>query len=93
MASDRQPSPGRLTRLKTVLMGSVFAVALGGIVAGETVLFDGRSAQAQNLSAPTPQTQAQAAVPSFADVVERVTPAVVSIRVKTEETGSTQLGG
>jgi serine protease Do len=69
------------SRVKALLLGSVFALALGGIVAGETSLMFGNTAQAQNLSQP--QTPA---VFSFADMVQRVQPAVVSIRVKTDET-------
>lgn len=85
MSSDRNSRPGRSSRVKSLLLGSVFALALGGIVAGESVVFSGSSAVAQNLSAP-PATAAETAQPfSFADVVSRVTPAVVSIRVKTDE--------
>lgn len=69
------------SRVKALLLGSVFALALGGIVAGETAFIFDNTAQAQNLSQP--QTQA---VFSFADMVQRVQPAVVSIRVKTDET-------
>ncbi len=69
------------SRVKALLLGSVFALALGGIVAGETALIFDSPANAQNLSQP--QTQA---VFSFADMVQRVQPAVVSIRVKTDET-------
>ncbi|PKR88950.1 serine protease [Pleomorphomonas diazotrophica] len=69
------------SRVKALLLGSVFALAIGGIVAGETALIFDNTAQAQNLSQP--QTQA---VFSFADMVQRVQPAVVSIRVKTDET-------
>jgi Trypsin-like serine proteases, typically periplasmic, contain C-terminal PDZ domain len=69
------------SRVKALLLGSVFAAALGGIVAGETAFIFDNAAQAQNLSQP--QTQA---VFSFADMVQRVQPAVVSIRVKTDET-------
>jgi serine protease Do len=69
------------TRVKSLLLGSVFALALGGIVAGETTFIFGNTAQAQNLSVTPSQTTF-----SFADMVERVQPAVVSIRVKTDET-------
>lgn len=69
------------SRVKAILLGSVFALALGGIVAGETAFVFGNTAQAQNLSQPQSQSGF-----SFADMVERVQPAVVSIRVKTDET-------
>ncbi|MBS1168882.1 MAG: degP [Proteobacteria bacterium] len=70
------------SRVKALLLGSVFALALGGIVAGETAFIFDNTAQAQNLSQP----QNSQPVFSFADMVQRVQPAVVSIRVKTDET-------
>jgi serine protease Do len=77
-------------RLKAVLVGSVFALALGGFALGEASYVFGNAANAQNLSAPP---AAAPTVPSFADVVERVQPAVVSIRVKTDEPVSVARGG
>ncbi|WP_237154992.1 Do family serine endopeptidase [Oryzibacter oryziterrae] len=72
------------SRVKSLLLGSVFALALGGIVVGESSYFLNSPAHAENLSTQVPQ--AQQPVFSFANVVERVQPAVVSIRVKTDET-------
>lgn len=66
--------------LKSLLLGTVFALALGGVVVGETNTFFSQPARAENLSIP--QTQQPF---SFADMVSRVQPAVVSIRVKTDE--------
>ncbi len=84
MSNETNTSSRRSTRLKGLLLGSVFAVALGGIVTGEATFFSHDSAYAQNLSAqPAPTQMAQPF--SFADVVERVQPAVVSIRVKADE--------
>jgi serine protease Do len=77
-------------RIRTLLVGSVFALALGGIVLGETTYIFGNTAHAENLSVP-PATASQP-VFSFADVVERVQPAVVSIRVKTDETVAMNAG-
>lgn len=70
-------------RTKRVLLGGVFALALGGLVAGEAVLLPDTTAQAQNITAEINQPL------SFADVVERVQPAVVSIRVKSDEGAQT----
>jgi serine protease Do len=77
----RTSNKSATSRVKALLLGSVFALALGGIVAGETAFIFGNTAQAQNLSEPQSQP-----VFSFADMVQRVQPAVVSIRVKTDET-------
>jgi serine protease Do len=90
MSLETKPRAGRASRLKGVLLGSVFALALGGIVAGEAVVFSDNTAQAQNLSA---QVATPAQPFSFADVVERVQPAVVSIRVKTDESGPQAMNG
>lgn len=63
---------------KTVLAGTVAVLALGSAGLGTQAVLTGTTANAQSVSAETPQ----AAVPfSFADVVERVSPAVVSVRV------------
>lgn len=88
-----------LKRRKSVLLASAFALGLTGVLAGETV-FDSKPAtaevvQAQNLSR---QNQIQNTVPSqqpgFADIVDTVKPAVVSVRVKTErETSSFSIEG
>lgn len=87
MSTAPNNNTGRKNRLKGILLGSVFALALGGIATGEAILFDGGPANAQNLSAP-PAASAPAQPFSFADVVQRVQPAVVSIRVKTDESSS-----
>jgi len=74
------------SRLKSTLLASVFALAIGGVVIGDSGLLATSPAQAENLSIPS-QTQQPF---SFADVVERVQPAVVSIRVKTDEVQQAQ---
>lgn len=78
--SETDKKPGRST-VRKVLMGTVFALALGGFAIGEVNYVLTQPALAQNLSEP--QTQQPF---SFADMVERVQPAVVSIRVKTDQT-------
>ncbi|WP_246329546.1 Do family serine endopeptidase [Chthonobacter rhizosphaerae] len=65
--------------MKRALLGGVFALTLGGLVAGQTVFPLDTPANAQNISEAIQQPL------SFADVVERVQPAVVSIRVKATE--------
>ncbi len=82
----RRATPVRRSGFR-MLLG---AVGIGALVAGagtvSGVFAPGQTAAiAQNLSAPTAATPAPAVLApvSFADVVERVKPAVVSIRVKT----------
>ena len=65
-------------RTVALLVGTFLAGAVGAtFVDGKVVL----PAQAQNLSSQVPG-DAQVSVPSFADIVDRVSPAVVSIQVK-----------
>ncbi|PLX39081.1 MAG: hypothetical protein C0606_00615 [Hyphomicrobiales bacterium] len=66
-----------MPRTKTVLMASALAIGMTGVIAGQSVLFTGDSAQAEQIIAAT-------APASFADLVETVSPAVVSIRVKAQ---------
>ncbi|MDX6806582.1 Do family serine endopeptidase [Terrihabitans rhizophilus] len=83
-------SGGALARRKRALLASAFALGLGGLVAGEAMLSSSTDAQAQvtqvqnlsqnnNLRDEAPRQQQI----SFADVVETVKPAVLSVRVKT----------
>jgi serine protease Do len=79
----------RLTRFRISLLGAaaLAALAAAGVASPDAGL-------AQNLSAP-PSAQMLQTVPSFADVIDRVKPAVVSVRVKTEAqaSGSTSAPG
>jgi serine protease Do len=78
-----------LNRRRAALMGSVFAVALAGAVVVEPVFGPAVPAFAQNpIQAP-----AVSQPPSFADIVEAVKPAVVGVRVKTEEDEESRGGG
>ncbi len=83
MTINTQPHPdtgGILKRRRTALLGSVFAVALAGVLVAGPVLGP-VTAFAQNpIQAPAVNQP-----PSFADIVEAVKPAVVGVRVKTEE--------
>ena len=83
----------RMSKFRGILLASVFALGVTGIVAGEALLADTNPANAQitqvqnlsnqnNLTQKAPERQNQL---SFADIVETVQPAVVSVRVKTEE--------
>lgn len=68
--------------LRTALLGAVAVVAVGGTVA-QTSLLGNESAYAQQIK-PQP-APSQIAPGSFADVVDRVSPAVVSVKVKITE--------
>lgn len=87
MSLQNEQKTNRFSGLKRVLLGTVFAAAIGGAVAGEALLTPQAPAYAQNLSTQVPQQPF-----SFADVVEKVQPAVVSIRVRTTETASNEGG-
>ncbi|WP_075217510.1 Do family serine endopeptidase [Mongoliimonas terrestris] len=76
MTNPHTSSNRRRSSLKQALIGGVAALTIGGLVAGETLLVPDIAANAQNISDQIQQPL------SFADVVERVQPAVVSIRVK-----------
>jgi len=73
------PPGGILRRRRSVLLAGVLAVAVTGFAAGQIVpqVFSPAIAQ---ITTDRPATQM-----SFADVVERVSPAVVSVRVKIDE--------
>ena len=76
--STQVAAPDRTVRRKT-LMAGVASLLVVGALAGVEVLAPTPSAQAQvPVAAPTPQTF------TFAPIVDRVRPAVVSIRVKGE---------
>ncbi len=82
--NDTQPKTGILARRRTRLMAAVFGLGVAGAVAGNFVLVPSVTpAYAQS------QSQAAPAQPfGFANVVQKVRPAVVSIKVKTETTAN-----
>ncbi len=85
---DLSPKPtGVLRRRKSVLLAGVLGVALAGFAAGQIVPQTFSPAIAQIT------TDRPAAQMSFADVVERVSPAVVSVRVKLEQPRSSGVDG
>lgn len=81
-AGAPRPLPGSGQKLRTALLGAVATAAMAGI------LVEGFGLPGQALAAPAAiEAPAPAAVPaSFADIVERVRPAVVSVKVKVTET-------
>ena len=83
MTQSSSPRPqGVLARRRNLLLGSVFALALGGVVAVQPALGPSTPALAQGaLTAPS---GIAAQYPSFADIVEAVKPAVVSVRVRSD---------
>jgi serine protease Do len=82
MIKSDQNQPGSRGKLRAALLGAVAVVALGG-VATETTLMGSYPVHAAQIEAqPAP---AQIAPGSFADVVDRVSPAVVSVKVKITE--------
>ena len=86
--SDQKTPPGRGPGLRTALLGAVAAAALTGALANGIV--SPHQAYAESSVQPAP-AQAVAASPaaspvSFADVVDHVRDAVVSVKVKITET-------
>lgn len=76
-------SSSLVKRHRTLLLGSALALALTGVMAPQPFGLTGPALAQSALSAPN-----TAQPTGFADVVEAVKPAVVGVRVKTEETVS-----
>ena len=75
-------TPSSRVTLRAALLGAAAVIAVGG-VATETTLLSANPVHAAQIAAqPAPD---QIAPGSFADVVDRVTPAVVSVKVKITE--------
>jgi serine protease Do len=83
------PSVGVLKRHRSFLLAGIFAFAIAGFAAGQAFLPNntGSSAVAQ-ITTDRPAHQY-----SFADVVERVRPAVVSVKVKVDAPQTMSLEG
>ena len=71
---------GLFKRRRAVLLASVFGLALSGLAASQIVLPGLSSPALAQISTDRPAGQY-----SFADVVERVRPAVVSVKVKMDQ--------
>ncbi|MDB5569052.1 MAG: htrA [Hyphomicrobiales bacterium] len=83
--------------LRKAFLGAAAAVVIGGSL-GAAVLMPPGAVQAQTATAPQVRTQAPVVtipgtVPSFADVIDRVKGAVVSVRVRVAETGDAETTG
>jgi len=74
------PAKGSFARRRKALAAGTVAMGVAGLLATEMFIATPTPANAENLSAGVSQQHA----PGFADIVERVSPAVVSIRVKSE---------
>lgn len=70
---------GTLRRRRSLLLASVLGIAVAGFAAGQ-ILPQALTPAVAQITTDRPASQM-----SFADVVERVTPAVVSVRVKLDE--------
>src|SRR5689334_3069637 len=82
-ANEPPTNRRRASKRKAALLGAAALSAVTAASLFETVYFSPPAlAQAQGAEPAKPPAPAQA-IPSFADVVDRVKPAVVSVRVKT----------
>ncbi len=79
---DGTPSTARglLKRRRSLLLASVFGLALTGLAVGQVILPNISTPAFAQISTDRPANQY-----SFADIVERVRPAVVSVKVKVDE--------
>ena len=79
---------GFLKRRRSLLLASVFGLALTGFSVGQIVIPHISTPAFAQISTDRPANQY-----SFADVVERVRPAVVSVKVKVDESPTTMYFG
>ena len=77
-----------LKRRRSLLLASVFGLALTGFSVGQIVIPHISTPAFAQISTDRPANQY-----SFADVVERVRPAVVSVKVKVDESPTTMYFG
>jgi serine protease Do len=83
------PQASRAKRIRSLLLGSVFGVALAGAAVGQLVLLPSSSTPASAQIS----TDRSASQYSFADVVDRVRPAVVSVKVKVTQPQTMSFNG
>jgi serine protease Do len=83
------PQAGRSKRLRSLLLGSAFGVAIAGAAVGQLILLPSSSTPASAQIS----TDRSASQYSFADVVDRVRPAVVSVKVKVTEPQTMSFNG
>ncbi len=80
----RSALTSRFTSHRSALLGGAAVIGFGlAIGFGGGKIVEAFPAEAQTAALSSPTVSAQVQLPSFADVVERVKPAVVSVRVKT----------
>ena len=92
MLENNKPNGRRLTS-RAVLLGAAGAVALSGAIAGGFALPHAAFADMQAQSSPvTPDHEITVNPTSFADVVENVRNAVVSVKVKMSESAENEDG-
>jgi serine protease Do len=73
------------SRPRTVFLSSVAAIAIAALVSGSIGIGGGMT----EVTGPTPaQAAEQSSPPGFADLVAKVKPSVISVRVKIEQQGS-----
>jgi serine protease Do len=89
-SSSENQLKSRLTKHRQGLAAGTAAIAICAVI-GSAAVFAGGTASNNNAAshvmpvAAIPANQGQQALPSFADLVERVKPAVVSVYVKSEQ--------
>ena len=82
------PKTGSFKRTRSILLGSVFGLALAGVAASQLILPPTSTPASAQIS-----TDRSANQYSFADVVDRVRPAVVSVKVKVNQPQTTSFEG
>ena len=82
------PARGFFKRRRALLLASVFGLALTGLSVGQIIIPNISPPAFAQISTDRPANQY-----SFADVVERVRPAVVSVKVKVDESPTTMYFG
>jgi serine protease Do len=88
-AQDTPPQAGRAKRTRSLLLGSVFGVAIAGAAIGQLILLPSSSTPASAQIS----TDRSASQYSFADVVDHVRPAVVSVKVKVTQPQTMSFNG
>jgi serine protease Do len=86
---DHIPQATRSKRTRSLLLGSVFGVAIAGAAIGQLVLLPSSTTPASAQIS----TDRSASQYSFADVVDRVRPAVVSVKVKVTQPQTMSFNG
>lgn len=88
--NDNPPpkTPGVLKRSRSILLGSVFGLAIAGVAASQLILPPTSVPASAQIS-----TDRSPGQNSFADVVDKVRPAVVSVKVKVDQPQTMRFDG